>query len=189
MPVFTSANPHLPMSWSHDGATLAFDERKPSAEHDIWILTRGSEPSPFQMTPNDESQPTFSPDSKWLAYVSDEPNRSAVWVQPFPGPGAKWLISPDGGTEPAWSRTGTELFLYFRRGNQLVSVAITPGQEFRWGKPQVVFESRYETLDGARNYDVGPDGKSFVVVRSEGADDGDQFNVVLNWFAELRSRR
>ena len=189
MPVFTSANPHLPMSWSHDGLTLAFDERKPSAEHDIWVLTRGSEPSPFQMTPNDESSPTFSPDSKWLAYVSDETNRSAVWVQPFPGPGPKYLISPDGGTEPAWSRSGTELNLYFRRGNQLVSVAITPAPEFRWGKPQVVFESRYESLDGARNYDVGPDGKSFVVVRSEGADDGDQFNVVLNWFAELRSRR
>ena len=93
------------------------------------------------------------------------------------------------GPSPRGRAIGTELSLYFRRGNQLVSVAITPAPEFRWGKPQVVFESRYETLDGARNYDVGPDGKSFVVVRSEGADDGDQFNVVLNWFAELRSRK
>jgi Tol biopolymer transport system component len=187
MPVFTSANPHLPMAWAPDGLTLVFDERKPNAEHDIWVLTRGSEPSPFQMTPNDESAPAFSPDGKWLAYVSDESGRSAVWVQPFPGPGAKWLISPDGGTEPVWSRTGNEL--YFRRANQLVAVTITPGAEFRWGKPQLVFESRYETIDGARNYDVSPDGKSFVVVRSEGADDPDQFNVVLNWFAELRLRR
>jgi eukaryotic-like serine/threonine-protein kinase len=187
MPVFTSANPHLPMSWSPDGLTLAFDERKPSAEHDIWVLTRGSDPSPFQMTPNDESAPTFSPDGKWLAYVSDESGRSAIWVQPFPGPGAKWLISPEGGTEPAWSRTGTEL--YYRRGDRLVSVPVTPGPEFRWGRPQNVFESRYETLDGARNYDVGADGKSFVVVRTEAADDVDRFNVVLNWFAELRSRR
>ena len=68
-------------------------------------------------------------------------------------------------------------------------MAVTPGAEFRSGKPQVVFESRYETIDGARNYDVSPDGKPFVAVRSEGADDADQFNVVLNWFAELRSRR
>ena len=187
MPVFTSANPHLPMSWSPDGLTLAFDERKPSAEHDIWVMTRGSEPTPFQMTPNDESAPTFSPDGKWLAYVSDETNMSAVWVQPFPGPGPKWLVSPDGGTEPAWSRTGTEL--YFRHANQLVSVPITPGAEFRSGKPQLVLESRYETLDGSRNYDVSADGKSFVVVRREGADDADRFNVVLNWFAELRSRQ
>ena len=41
MPLFTAANPHLPMSWSPDGANLAFDERKPSAERDIWILPRG----------------------------------------------------------------------------------------------------------------------------------------------------
>ncbi len=187
MPVFTSANPHLPMSWSPDGATLAFDERKPSAEHDIWVLTRGSEPSPFQRTDHDESAPAFSPDGKWLAYVSDESGRSAVWVQPFPGPGATWLVSPDGGTEPAFSKSGTELF--FRRANQLMVVPVTPGAEFSWGKAQVVFESRYETIEGARNYDVSPDGKTFAVVRSEGAAEADHFNVVINWFAELRSRR
>jgi serine/threonine-protein kinase len=187
MPVFTSANPHLPMSWSPDGATLAFDERKPSAEHDIWILSRGSEPTPFQRTDHDESAPAFSPDGKWLAYVSDESGRSAVWVQPFPGPGPKWLVSLEGGTEPAWAKTGAEL--YYRRGNQLIAVPVTAGTEFSWAKSQVVFDSRYETLEGARNYDVSPDGKSFVVVRSEGAAGAEQFNVVLNWFTELRSRR
>jgi serine/threonine-protein kinase len=186
MPIFTNANPHLPMSWARDGLTLAFEERKPGADHDIWVLTRGSEPWAFQRTENDESSPVFSPDGKWLAYVSDESGRRSVWVQPFPGPGAKWLVSPDGGTEPAWSRDGTTLF--FRRANQLVSVPITPGAEFRWGRPQRVLEFRYATLAGARNYDVSPDN-TFVVVRSEGAADADQFNVVLNWFAELRSRK
>jgi hypothetical protein len=52
-----------------------------------------------------------------------------------------------------------------------------------------VLEFRYATLDGARNYDVSPDGNTFVVVRSEGAADADQFNVVLNWLPELRSRK
>jgi len=187
LPVFSSANPHLPMAWSSDGATLAFDERKPSAEHDIWVMSRDGEPTPFQRTDHDESAPAFSHDGKWLAYVSDESGRSAIWVQPFPGPGAKWLVTPEGGTEPAWSRSGTEL--YFRRGSQFMAVPVAAGAEFAWGKPLVVFESRYETLEGARNYDVAPDGKSFVVVRSEGAAGAEQFNVVLNWLSELRSRR
>ena len=187
LPVFSSANPHLPMAWSSDGGTLAFDERKPSAEHDIWVMSRGGEPTPFQRTDHDESAPAFSPDGKWLAYVSDESGRSAIWVQPFPGPGAKWLVTPEGGAEPAWSKSGSEL--YFRRGNQFIAVPVAPGVEFSWGKAQVVFESRYEMLEGARNYDVSPDGKSFVAVRSEGAAAAEQFNVVLNWFAELRSRR
>jgi len=187
MPLFTAANPHLPMSWSPDGANLAFDERKPSAERDIWVLPREGEPSPFLVTPFDESSPAFSPDGKWLAYVSDESGRSEVYVQPFPGPGAKWPISTDGGTEPAWSPDGREL--YFRSGDALVAVPLTPGVEFRSGRPQPVFQSRYETIDGARNYDVAPDKQSFVAIRNEGLSETDQFNVVLNWFAELRARR
>ena len=121
MPIFTNANPHLPMSWAHDGLTLAFEERKPGADHDIWVLTRGSEPWAFQRTENDESSPAFSPDSKWLAYVSDESGRRSVWVQPFPGPGAKWLVSPDGGTEPVWSRDGSALLLPSRQSARLGS--------------------------------------------------------------------
>jgi serine/threonine-protein kinase len=187
MPLFTAANPHLPMSWAPDGANLAFDERKPSAERDIWILPKDGDPVPFLVTPFDESAPTFSPDGKWLAYVSDESGRSEVYVQPFPGPGAKWLISIDGGTEPAWSLDGRELF--FRNGDALMSAAVSTTGDFKSARPQVIFEARYATVDGARNYDVAPDKPSFVVVRNDGNGDGAQFNVVLNWFSELRGRR
>jgi eukaryotic-like serine/threonine-protein kinase len=187
MPTFTPANPHLPMSWSNDGTTLAFDERKPSAERDIWVVTKGSDPSPFLVTSFDESAPVFSPDGKWLAYVSDESGRNEVYVQPYPGPGSKWPISTEGGTEPAWSSDGRAL--YYRRGDAMVSVLITPGPEFRYGQPTTLFESRYETIDGARNYDVAGDKPSFVAVRSEGMVEARRFNVVLNWFSELRARR
>jgi serine/threonine-protein kinase len=187
MPLFTSAYPHLPMSWSPDGEHLAFDERKPSAERDIWVLKKGGDPAPFLMTPFDESVPAFSPDGKWLAYVSDESGRSEVYVQPFPGPGAKWPISTDGGTEPSWSVDGNELF--FRRGDQLLAVQVTSTPEFRSTRPQPVFEARYETIEGARNYDVSADGKQFVVVRGEGVVPQEQFNVVLHWLSVLQTRR
>ena len=188
MPTFTPANPHLPMSWSVDGTYLAFDERKPSAERDIWVLTKGSDPSPFLVTSFDESAPAFSPDGKWIAYVSDESGRSEVYVQAFPGPGSKWPISTNGGTEPAWSSDGRAL--YYRRGDAMISVPITLAPDFTYGKPQTLFESRYETIDGARNYDVvGGEKLSFVAVRSEGMIEARHFNVVLNWFSELRSRK
>jgi Tol biopolymer transport system component len=188
MPTFTASNPHLPMSWSPDGKNLAFDERKPSAERDIWILPSGGDPYPFLVTPFDESSPAFSPDGKWLAYVSDESGRNEVYVQPFPGPGAKWVISIDGGTDPAWSTDVPELF--FRRGDALMAVAVnTTGAELKPERPKVVFETRYATIDGARNYDVAPDKAAFVVVRNDGSGDGAQFNVVLNWFTELKGRR
>jgi serine/threonine-protein kinase len=190
MPVFTAANPHVPMSWSPDGKNLAFDERKPSAERDIWVLPQGEDPMPFLVTPFDESAPSFSPDGKWLAYVSDESGRSEVYVQPFPGPGAKWLISLNGGTEPAWSRDKNKLELYFRSGDTLMSTTVTTdGTELKTTKPLPVFEGRYATLEGARNYDVVPDKPGFVLVRSDDSGDGAQFNVVLNWFSELRGRQ
>jgi serine/threonine-protein kinase len=187
MPMLTAANPHLPMSWSPVGSTLAFDERKPSAERDIWVLPPGGDPTPFLVTPSDESGPVFSPDGKWLAYVSDESGRAEVYVQPYPGPGGKWNISTDGGNEPAWSVDGREI--YFRHNDQLLAVLVSSGTDFKPGRPRLVFESRYETIDGARDYDVAPDGKGFVMIRSEGIPEPDQFHVVLNWFAELRSRR
>jgi serine/threonine-protein kinase len=188
MPTFTPANPHLPTSWSNDGNHLAFDERKPSAERDIWVLSKGSDPSPFLVTSFDESAPAFSADGKWIAYVSDESGRSEVYVQAFPGPGSKWPISTNGGTEPAWSADGKAL--YYRRGDAMIQVPITLTPDFTYGKPLTLFESRYETVDGARNYDVaGGDKPSFVAVRSEGMIESRHFNVVLNWFNELRARK
>ena len=52
----------------------------------------------------------FSPDGRWVAYVSDENGRPEVYVQSFPTSGGKWLISTQGGTEPLWRADGKELF-------------------------------------------------------------------------------
>ena len=57
-----------------------------------------------------ERKPMFSPDGRWLAYDSDESGRQEVYVRPFPGPGAPWKVSADGGTFGTWSRTRQELF-------------------------------------------------------------------------------
>jgi Tol biopolymer transport system component len=181
-----SANSHVPMSWSPDGRHLAFDERKPGAQRDVWVLTRGGDPAPFVLTAFDEGSPAFSPDGNWLAYVSNESGRNEVYVQPYPGPGGKWPISTDGGTEPAWSPDGKELF--YRRGDQLLAVTVQAAQEFSSGAARVLFEAPYEVIDGARNYDVAADGKRFLMIRSDAADIPRRFYVVSNWFEELRAR-
>ena len=181
-----AANPQVPMSWSSDGLHLAFDERKPGAQRDIWVLRRGEDPAPFVLTPFDEWSPAFSPDGQWLAYVSNESGRNEVYVQPYPGPGGKWPISSEGGTEPAWSPDGRELF--YRRGDQLVAVAVQVRPEFSSGTTRVLFEGPFDRIEGARDYDVLPDGKRFVMVRRDSAESPQQFYVVSNWFQELKAR-
>ncbi len=59
--------------------------------------------------------PSLSPDGRWMAYMSDESGRFEVYVRPYPGPGGRWQVSLDGGTEPVWSPTGTRDLLPERR--------------------------------------------------------------------------
>ncbi len=110
-------NPHAPTSVSSDGALLAFTEAT-GASRDIWVLRfNDRKAQPFLQTPAIEGGAQFSPDGRWMAYVSDESGRPEIYVQPYPGPGGKWQVSTEtGGQEPVWNRNGRELF--YRSGSR-----------------------------------------------------------------------
>jgi eukaryotic-like serine/threonine-protein kinase len=108
-------------------------------------------PKPWFETPFIEEAPRFSPEGRWLAYHSNESGRNEVYVQPFPGPGGKRLISNEGGIEPIWSRSGRELF--YRSGDKMMAVDIQTTPTFKAGPPHVLFEkSGY--FSASRQYDV-----------------------------------
>jgi serine/threonine-protein kinase len=165
---------------------LAFHERKPNGERDIWVVTEGNDPYPFLLTPFDERSPRFSPNGRWLAYVSDESGRDDVYVQPFPGPGPKWLVSTDGGIDPVWSRDGRELF--YRRDDQMMVVSVAPGIDFSAGRPRRLFEFHFDNGDNGPNYDVSRDGTYFVMPKSDQTPASVGLQLVLNWFGEITSR-
>jgi Tol biopolymer transport system component len=183
-PQLVGTNPHVPASWAKNGS-VAFDEQKPSAERDIWVAPKDGSPSPFLITPFDESSPALSPDGNWLAYVSDESGRSDVYVQPYPGPGGKWAISEAGGVDPVWSPSGNELF--YRQGERLMVVDVQYTPELRAGRPRQLLEWPHEAV-AFRNFDIAPDGRSFVMVRTDEGVTRDQLRVVLNWSEELKRR-
>jgi eukaryotic-like serine/threonine-protein kinase len=186
----SSPNANVPMSWSPDGQLLAFMESNPTTGSDIWVLRLSDrKPQPFLQTPFNESVPRFSPDGRWLAYISNESGRYEVYVQPYPGPGGKWQISTEGGTEPVWNRNGRELF--YRTGDRMMAVDITAQPGFAAGKPRTLFEGRYErTPATSPDYDVSPDGQRFLMLKrsEQEAAAPTQINVVLNWFEELKRR-
>ena len=168
-----------PTSWSPDGQTLAFQQA--TAGRDIWMLPLKGEATSFLATSFTERSPMFSPDGRWLAYVSNESGRFEVYVQAYPGPGGKWPISIEGGNEPLWSRDGRELF--YREGNKMMVVAVRTAPTFTADKPRLLFEGLYVT-DSSANYDVSLDGQRFLMIKEEGQ--GSQINVILNWFEELK---
>jgi serine/threonine-protein kinase len=186
LPVLTGANPQYPTSWARDGQTVAFDERKPNAERDIWMVAAGGEAVPFLLTSFDEHGASFSPDGQWVAYTSDESGQREVYVQPYPGPGGKWLVSTRGGRDPVWSADGHELF--YLEGDQMMVAAVRSDPTFAAGRPRPLFDARYEMAETGRNYDVSPDGRSFVMIRSDEAEPPVQLYVVINWLDDLKAR-
>jgi Tol biopolymer transport system component len=188
--LMTSEYAQTPNSWSPDGQLLAFIEIDPTTGYDIWVLRMSDRKAQlFLRTPFNESAPRFSPDGRWLAYVSDESGRYEVYVQPYPGPGGKWQISTEGGTEPVWNRNGRELF--YRSGDKMMAVDIASQPSFTAGKPRVLFQGQYlPTPATFPNYDVSPDGQRFLMLKPSEQEQAapTQINVVLNWFEELKQK-
>jgi len=176
-----------PFSWNPKDNVLAFFDVGPDSDWNIWMLHEGK-PSPFLTTPFNETFARFSPNGRFLAYVSNETGRDEVYVVPYPERSTRWTLSRGGGTAPVWSRDGKELF--YRHGGEMIAVEVESEGGFSVGAPHVLFtETKYlrESIVGAQ-YDVSPDAKSFLMVRREPGSIPTRIKIVLNWFEELKKR-
>ncbi len=177
-----------PGSWSSDGETLAFVQYNPDSQNDILLLhMRDRKVTPLVDSRFNEGWPDFSPDGRWIAYVSDESGRDEVYVQPFPGPGGKWQISNEGGAEPLWSRNGRQLF--YRKGNKRWVVDIQTGVAFSLSKPRLLFEQPgYAHGNPIRSWDISPDGQRFLMVKEEERKPQPVTEMIFvqNWPEELK---
>jgi serine/threonine protein kinase len=165
-----------PTDWSSDGRHLVF-ERFGQGAGDLWILPLedGAEPIPFATTEFNELHGVFSPDVKWLAYVSTESGRAEVYIAPFPGPGRKWQVSTKGGFWPQWRGDGRELF-YQTQNNRIMSVDI----DYVRGSVAIGQERELFTHASGTDFDVTKDGQRFLAVREEGQIN-EPLTLILNW--------
>jgi Tol biopolymer transport system component len=174
--LYTGEGRLVPSSWNSRTGELAFFD----GASDIWILSPDGKARRFLGAPFNERSGHFSPDGRWLAYVSDETGSYQVYVVPYPGPGAKVAVSVDGGLSPVWSSSGRELF--YCRGGKMLAATLTFTPTLLASKPVELFDGPY-TLDlmGHQRYDVAPDGRFLMVENS------DDFRIVLvqNWAEEL----
>ncbi|MGH9323621.1 MAG: protein kinase domain-containing protein [Vicinamibacteria bacterium] len=184
-----STGMHHPSSWSDDGLTIAF-----VSDEDLYAL-RVEEPGRVEaltQTPFGEFYPTFSPDGKWLAYVSAESGHTEVYVRAYPGPGPKHLIS-NRGHAPAWSPDGRELF-YLKRDaaagyyvNDFMAVEVDTSPQLSFSPPRRLFARPISSTGLVRGYDVSSDGRFLILTPYDPPTEKvTKLQVVLNWFEELK---
>jgi eukaryotic-like serine/threonine-protein kinase len=173
-----------PTSWSPDGQNLMFQ----ADELDLWVLPRGvnSVPRPLLVRSSNDFEGQFSPDGRWVAYVSDESGRYEVYVGRYPDFANRVAISTDGGLYPRWSRNERELF--YRQGDALMAVTVDTKQGFRAEKPRRLFAGQFSGAGRDTSFDVATDGRRFVMVKSDEASTLRQLTVVQNWFEELKQK-
>lgn len=178
----------VPSSVSPNGNILLYSHRGPAGVSLTYALSLEGHGAthPYSQSTNQMIDSEFSPDGRWVAYTSNESGREEVYVQPFPGPGGKWMISIDGGSSPRWSRNGRELF--YLNGDKMMSAAVETKPTFKAATPTLLFQNG--SYIGLRNYDVARDGEHFVMIARQDDPNAtpNELNLVLNWTEELKRR-
>ena len=117
----------IPTCFSPDGKSLLFTSINfsGSSKDDVWILPLdgSGKARPLFQTDAIENSGVFSPDGRWIAYVSNESGRMETYVVPAPGNGGsgKWQLSAAGGVGGEWSRDGSEI-LYVSEDGKVFAV-------------------------------------------------------------------
>jgi Tol biopolymer transport system component/predicted Ser/Thr protein kinase len=183
--------PGVPVACSPDGAEVLVawsDPKHPMWDDDIYVVRLDKQsdmanPRAFIQRNHNQRHGIWSPDGRWVAYASDESGRWEIYVEQYPGPGVKIMVSTEGGFQPVWSQDGKELF--YRCGDKMIATGIETKPEFRIIRSEVLFEGKYLSRVSRRDYDVAPDGR-FLMIRESEASTPLGINVVLNWLGELK---
>jgi len=174
--------------WSGDGEKISFTEASTGANYDIFIYSfQDSSAKPYLSSPAWETSPEFSPNGKWLAYMSSESGIWEIYVRPYPkSRGGVWKISNGGGIKPVWSPDGKKI--YYRDTNEFYSVDVTATatNEFSKGNPKKIFEGNYLGGGFLGRLDIHPDGDRFIMIQVQQTSQQDHLFVIENFLEEVK---
>lgn len=182
-PLLASEWNQFPTSWAPDASQLAFTEFQPLTGADIWVLDINTRVrKPLVRTLFDETWARFSPDGRWVAYMSNESGRWEVFARAADGSGPRVRISGAGGVWPCWSRDGRTI--YFSANGRTMAAPVRAGDRLAASVPVNVPGADAVVLAGGAT--VG----DRLLVRQAGAPAAGraELRVVLGWFSELAKR-
>ncbi len=173
----------LAQDLSPDGRTLAYIERQTPGVFDVWTVPVSGEGRPvlFLQSPYDKNDVRFSPDGRFLVFISNESGQGEVYATPFPGPGERIRLTGTGARLLRWSPDGKALF-YVSADGRLMSLPVETQPSFQAGRATELFK-----IPGRPWLDfvVSRDGKKFLAVVPETVSGEQPMTVVVNWAAAL----
>jgi serine/threonine protein kinase len=172
--------------WSADGRFILLGVNEVTSAgtiKNLWLLSLDERRArPLLRSAFNKTEARFSPDGRWMSYVSDESGASQVYVQSFPEPGVRSQVSVAGGAQPRWRRDGKELF-YVSTDRTLMAVTVrTTPTALEAGAPVALFDLPNERS----RYDVSADGQRFLITQGLRELPPSPINIVLNWASALK---
>ena len=191
--LLTQENGVFPLDWSANGRTILYERNTPNSWTDLWALPLASDQKPFPLvaTPARESTGQFSPDGKWMAYISDESGTPELYLKPV-GRMGKQRVSTAGATSAVWRSDGREI--HFISGDQRVMASTVAGyanDELSLSSPHPLFRqcgANTNLRDVGRNHDVTADGSRFLFACLSASPQPSFFTVHWNWQQGLQHR-
>ena len=187
-PLVESTSESVPQAWSADGKVLLYQVTNVTGGTDLMAFDPSSKKSePWLQTNFNEGEARFSPDGRWVAYVSDQTGRFEVWVRPYGTTGPPVRVSSNSGHEPTWSHDGRTIF--YQEGSRMMAASFQPAPGgAAAGPPRMLFEGGFQPYNAVyrRTYDVLPDGK-FVVIQRVRPIVPESIVVVLNALRPLNT--
>ncbi len=184
--------------WSRDGRFIVLElVQDPRNRDDVAFLELDSDGKPkgglrtLFGSQFAESSGRVSPDSKWIAYRSNESGLDQVYVQPFPEGGSKIQISSGGGAQPVWSHDGRAL--YFRAPRSVMVARVKDQKDLTFETPAALFEDRFARPQSISHttYDAFRDG-TLLFIDPLASPDADMDNAVIlatfNWTKDFLAR-
>ncbi len=176
---------------SPDGRFVAYvvdslNDEKDAYQTDVWLVpTAGGEARQLTSSPQNDDTPRWSPDGKWIAFLSERPRPGAKKDETDEAKRQVWLIRPDGGeprplssapgsvSELAWSRDGKTIGFVARepksedrkRREKEKDDAWTPPETYPWARLWVIDLASREARQLTRGdlhvtgFSFSPDGQ------------------------------
>ena len=180
----------FPTDWSPDGKSIAL-QRGPTRDEkwSIWILPLAGSRKPALWIKSDANLQLgkFSPDGRWMAFVSDESGEQEVYVRPFPGPGARVQVSQHGcNGEAFWRRDGKELYFMSLDSRVIAAEISRSGSAVKVGRLREAFDARSRGIRFLRG--ITPDSQRLLGVYYPLEARPADLTLVTDWVGDVRKQ-